>query len=81
MFKFKPSVSEAHPVSETTRIILGTVETSKWIRDFADELALDRIERAGFVIKTLKEGTDVAITVAGKIPAGVINVSLKKVVR
>ncbi len=72
MFKFKPSVSEAHPISETTRIILGTVETSKWIRDFADELALDRIERDGFVIKTLKEGTDVAITVAGKIPAGVI---------
>ena len=72
MFKFKPSVSETHPVSETTRIILGTTETSKWIRYFADELALDRIQRDGFVIKTLKEGTDVAITVAGKVPAGVI---------
>ena len=72
MFKFKPSVSETHPVSETTRIILGTPETSKWIRDFADELALDRIKGDGFVIKTLKEGTDIAITVAGKIPAGVI---------
>ena len=72
MFSFKPSVSETHPVSESTRIILGTVETSKWIRNFADELRLDRIERDGFVIKTLKEGTDVAITVAGKIPAGVI---------
>ena len=72
MFGFKPSVSETHPVSGATRIILGTVETSKWIRNFADELGLDRIERDGFVIKTLKEGTDVAITVAGKIPAGVI---------
>ena len=72
MFGFKPSVSETHPVSGATRIILGTVETSKWIRNFADELRLDRIERDGFVIKTLKEGTDVAITVAGKIPAGVI---------
>ena len=72
MFSFKPSVSETHPVSGATRIILGTVETSKWIHNFADELGLDRIERDGFVIKTLKEGTDVAITVAGKIPAGVI---------
>ena len=72
MFSFKPSLSETHPVSGSTRIILGTVETSKWIRNFADELGLDRIERDGFVIKTLKEGTDVAIIVAGKIPAGVI---------
>ncbi len=72
MFSFKPSVSATHPVSGATRIILGTVETSKWIHNFADELGLDRIERDGFVIKTLKEGTDVAITVAGKIPAGVI---------
>ena len=72
MFSFKPSVSETHPVSGSTRIIIGTIETSKWIRNFADELGLDRIERDGFVIKTLKEGTDVAITVAGKIPAGVV---------
>ena len=73
MFGFKPSVSETHPgVSGVTRIILGTLETSNWIRDFADELTLDRIEGDGFVIKTLKEGTDVAIIVVGKIPAGVV---------
>ena len=72
MFNFKPSVAETHPVSGLTRIILGTTETSKWIRDFADELGLDQIEGDGFVIKTLKEGTDVAVAVAGKIPAGVV---------
>ena len=72
MFGFKPSVSETHPVSGSARIILGTVDTSNWIRNFAEELALDRIEGDGFVTKTLKEGTDVAIVVAAKIPAGVV---------
>ena len=72
MFGFKPSVSETHPVSGSARIILGTAETSNWIRNFAEELALDRIEGDGFVTKTLKEGTDVAIVVAAKIPAGVV---------
>ena len=71
MFGFKPSVSEAATVTGA-KIVLGTVETSSWIGNFADELALDRIERDGFVIKTLQEGADVAIVVAGKIPAGVV---------
>ncbi|MCY3742236.1 MAG: alpha-glucuronidase family glycosyl hydrolase [Candidatus Poribacteria bacterium] len=71
MFGFKPSVSETATVTGP-KVILGTAETSSWIRDRAEDLQLDRIERDGFVIKTLKEGTDVAIIVAGKIPAGVV---------
>ena len=71
-FRFKPSVSQTHPISGTTRIILGTVETSKWIRTFAEALKLDQIKRDGFVIKTVKEGTNAVIAIAGKVPAGVV---------
>ena len=59
IFGIKSSVSETHPVSGSTRIILGAVDTSNWIRNFAGELALDRIERDGFVIKTLSESITV----------------------
>ena len=68
MFGFKPSVSETHPVSGSARIILGTAETSNWIRNFAEELALDRIEGDGFVVKAMED----AIVVAAKMPAGVV---------
>ena len=67
MFGFKPSVSETATVAGP-KIILGTAETSNWIRDHAEDLQLDRIERDGFVIKAV-EGT---VVVAGGIPAGVI---------
>ncbi len=66
MFAFKPSVSET--VTATgPKVILGTVETSNWIRDRAEDLQLDRIEGDGFVIKAM-EGM---VVVAGGIPAGV----------
>ena len=65
MFGFKPSVSEA---ATGPKVILGTAETSNWIRDRAEDLQLDRIERDGFVIKAM-EGT---VVVAGEIPAGVV---------
>ncbi|MCE2412515.1 right-handed parallel beta-helix repeat-containing protein [Candidatus Poribacteria bacterium] len=67
MFGFTPSISETVPVTGP-KIILGTVETSNWIRDRAADLQLDRIEGDGFVIKAM-EG---AIVVAGGIPAGVV---------
>ena len=67
MFNFKPSVSET-PTVAGPRVILGTVETSNWIREHAEDLQLDRIEGDGFVIKAM-EG---AVVVAGGIPAGVI---------
>ena len=67
MFNFKPSVSETATVAGP-KVILGTVETSDWIRDRAEDLQLDRIEGDGFVIKAM-EGT---VVVAGRIPAGVI---------
>ena len=67
MFSFKPSVSETATVAGP-KVILGTVETSHWIRDHAEDLQLDRIEGDGFVIKAM-EGT---VVVAGGIPAGVV---------
>ncbi len=67
MFNFKPSVSDATTVAGP-KVILGTADTSDWIRDRAEDLQLDRIEGDGFVIKAM-EG---AVVVAGRIPAGVI---------
>ncbi len=67
MFGFKPSVSETATVAGP-KVILGTAETSNWIRDRAEDLQLDRIEGDGFVIKAM-EGT---VVVAGGIPAGVV---------
>ena len=67
MFNFNPSVSETVPVAGP-KIILGTVETSNWIRDRAEDLQLDRIEGDGFVIKAMED----TVVVAGAIPAGVV---------
>ena len=67
MFGFKPFISETTTVTGP-KIILGTVETSDWIRDRAEDLQLNRIEGDGFVIKAV----DNTVVVAGRIPAGVI---------
>ena len=67
MFSFKPSVSETATLTGP-KIILGTPETSNWIRERAEEFALDRIKGDGFVIKAVKD----TIVIAGKIPAGVV---------
>jgi alpha-glucuronidase len=67
MFNFNPSVSESATVAGP-KIILGTVDTSDWIRDRAEDLQLDRIEGDGFVIKAIED----VVVVAGGIPAGVV---------
>ena len=67
MFNFKPSISETATVTGP-KVILGTAETSNWIRDRAEELALDRIEGDGFVLKAMED----AVVVAAKMPAGVV---------
>ena len=67
MFNFKPSISETATVTGP-KVILGTVETSNWIRDRADDLQLGRIEGDGFVVKAMED----AVVVAAKMPAGVV---------
>ncbi|MCG9134708.1 right-handed parallel beta-helix repeat-containing protein [Candidatus Poribacteria bacterium] len=67
MFGFKPSVSETATVVGP-KVILGTSETSNWIRDRAEDFQLDRIEGDGFVIKAIER----AVVVAGGKPAGVV---------
>ena len=71
MFGFKPSVSETATVAGP-KVILGTAETSNWIRERAEAFAVDKIEGDGFIIKTIKDGNDDTIVIAGKIPAGVV---------
>lgn len=71
MFNFKPTISETDaPVG--SRVILGTPETSSWIRERVEDFALAKIEGDGFVIKAIKDGDDETLVVAGQIPAGVI---------
>jgi alpha-glucuronidase len=70
MFDLKPAI-EAIPVSGS-KVILGTPETSNWIRDRAGKLGLDRVKNDGFVIQSLKEGSDTALVIAARVPAGVI---------
>ena len=67
MFGFKPTVSETG-----TGIILGTPETSNWIREHSGELSIAQVERDGFVIKVVKAADTEMLVVAGKIPAGVV---------
>ena len=67
MFSYKSTVSEI-ATAAGSKVILGTAETSNWIRDRADNLQLDQIEGDGFVIKAI----DNTVVVAGGIPAGVI---------
>jgi len=70
MFAVKPSI-ETKSVSGP-RIVVGTAETSSWVREHADELGLDRIEEDGFIIKAVHDGRDTTLVIAGRIPAGVI---------
>ena len=67
MFNYKSTVSEI-ATAAGPKVILGTAETSNWIRDRAEDLQLDQIEGDGFIIKAIED----AVVVAGRIPAGVI---------
>jgi alpha-glucuronidase len=70
MFGFKPSIGTKS--ISGSKVVLGTAETSTWIRDRADKLNLDRIKNDGFIIKTIQDGSDTILVIAGKLPAGVI---------
>jgi len=70
MFAFKPSVSSK--IVSGPKVILGTAETSSWIRKHADELGVDRIKEDGFIIKAVDDGREQALVIAGDVPAGVI---------
>ncbi|MCH2202749.1 MAG: glycosyl hydrolase family 28 protein [Fuerstiella sp.] len=70
MFSFTPSVTEQ--ADSGTKVVLGTAETSTWIRSHADQLDLDRIVNDGFVIRTVSSGESSTLVVAAHIPAGVI---------
>ena len=70
MFDFTPSV-KTKSISGP-KVILGTAKTSSWIREHADKLGLDRIKEDGFIIKAVDDGSDKALVIAGKVPAGVI---------
>jgi len=70
MFGFKPSV-QTRSVSGA-KVLLGTAETSRWIREHTDELELGRIKEDGFVIRALDGGNDTTLVIAGRVPAGVV---------
>jgi alpha-glucuronidase len=59
------------PVNDA-QVVLGTPETSKWIRERASALGVDRIEHDGFIIKAFHEGDEETLVIAAKLPAGVV---------
>ena len=67
---FPPKIS-SRPVNGT-RVIIGTAQTSPWIKQHSHELGLERILDDGFIIKTINDGNDKVLVIAGRIPAGVI---------
>ena len=54
------------------KVVLGTPESSEWVRGKAAELGLDRIERDGYVIKALKDSGATTIAVAAREAGGVV---------
>ena len=54
------------------KVVLGTPETSEWIRQHAAALGLERIKFDGYVIKTLKEEGGPTLVVAARVPPGVV---------
>ncbi len=70
LFDLRPAV-EVGPISGS-KVVLGTAQTSSWIRDRADALELNRIENDGFIIRSLTDDSDTILVIAGQVPAGVI---------
>jgi|TARA_B100000959_G_scaffold143430_2_gene150531 alpha-glucuronidase/polygalacturonase len=69
MLGFKPALHSKAVAGQ--RVILGTAETSLFIRKHADDLRLNRIQEDGFIIKTVDLGHTKALVIAGAVPAGV----------
>jgi alpha-glucuronidase len=59
-------------VQDRPRIVLGTPETSAWVRTHAADLGLDSIRHDGYVVKTMRENDAVIVVVAAVQPAGVV---------
>jgi len=70
MLGLNPSVRTT--AGSWNRVIIGTSETSNWIREHTDELGLNRIKEDGFVLKTINDGKNKTLVIAGRIPAGCI---------
>jgi alpha-glucuronidase/polygalacturonase len=54
-----------------SNVIIGTAETSPWIKKNAKNLGIDRIKEDGFIIKTINTNNVSVLVVAARIPAGV----------
>jgi|GEM_PF-811433 len=52
-------------------VIIGTPETSQWIKENAKKLGIDRIKEDGFIIKTINTNNASVLVVAARIPAGI----------
>ncbi len=70
MLSARPAITE--DAGAKPGIVLGTAETSEWIRERAGSLGLGRLEEGGFVIKALEEDGVTRLVIAGAQPAGVI---------
>ena len=69
MFGFSPTINK-NPIAGS-QVIIGTPETSEWIAKHAQSIGIDRIKEDGFILKTIVDGNNRILVVAGTIPAGV----------
>lgn len=54
-----------------SNVIIGTAETSPWIKKNAKKIGIDGIKEDGFIIKTINTNNVSVLVVAARIPAGI----------
>ena len=70
MLDFEASIERKHVAGP--KLIIGTPQTSPWIRSRTKALGLNRVKQDGFVIKAITEDDDTILVIAADIPAGVV---------
>ena len=55
-----------------SKVVIGTPETSEWIKKHQDEIGVDKIQADGFILKELEINQEKIVVVAATIPAGLI---------
>lgn len=70
MFGVDPKITDGSV--DGPKVVIGTSETSSWIKQRASELGLEHIMEDGFILKAIREGGDPVLVIAGRIPAGCV---------
>ena len=67
---FSPKIA-SNDVSGS-KVVIGTPQTSEWIKQHQDEIGVEKIQDDGFILKELEINDEKIVVIAANIPAGVI---------